>query len=813
MENYIPLKGDIEKEKLDQIGGKGRGFNLLLKADARIPLTVVIPPGVELKEACKEILDYFLDSKGTKKYAVRSSASMEDGKVKSFAGQFESFLRITDLTSMIEAAEKCRKSGESFRVKEYSGTKEDMEVSVIVQEMIEAECSGVLFTCDPVTGSLSHITVEAVDGTSEDLMGGTVSGERYILGRDGEIISKTDKLLFNESILKKLVLEALEIEKKLEKIDYEGPLDFEWAIKDGEIIWLQVRPVTVSGRGKGENEEIILIEVGKTPDVADGEIHWTSMNAQEAIPGVATTLSGDIIVEMLDTVFMETYRMFGVKVDQKYSLIDLFKGRAFLNVTDLKTLNAKLPLTNPESAVDRLLTGSSDKKTQIKISPSLIKPFILIILKELNMPSSFTKLEKEEKTIWYYPDEQFLSELDKADLLKKIEDSLIYKKGFSCHAVGTMSYMHYFSLMEELCRKYDTDPAFLFQGLGTLRFASAAAELKELAYSGKDCWEVLFDEDYKLRDDWKERLMKEESLQKFNERFINFIDEYGHLGNGSIDLYLKSWREERDRVLVLVGNILKQGDVISREEYLNRLRNEREKAIKEFKGKLSFFDRLKFPIILYLMHRSAPFRENFKFLAHRRMAVMKVYFQEIGRRMKQEGFISEIDDVFFLKLEETKEFLRESGISSLVDTVMERKNEWKQRSLIPCPLHRIEGKDKIRLYFAASSKGKKEFQGTSGSSGTVIGTARVIGNIAEADRLNPGEILVTFNTDPSWTTLFSIAGGVVVEVGSVLSHGAVVAREAGIPAVLGISGIVGAIKDGDKIVVDGSAGKVTIQSP
>lgn len=811
MNDYIALTGEFEKDNIEIVGGKGRGINLLLKTGAKIPGTACIPPEGDIKEALKGILKYFSDPEGKKVYAIRSSAAMEDGKIKSFAGQFESFLRVTGFDNIVEAVEKCRASGKSFRVKEYLGGEEDMPVSVLVQEMIEADCSGVLFTCDPVTGSQSHITVEAVSGTSEELLGGTQTGERYIAGREGNIISKTEKFLLTETILKKLVLEALEIEEKLKKINQEGPLDFEWAIKGEEIIWLQVRPVTVSGKDISENEEIVLMEIGEKPDVKEDEVHWTSMNAQEALPGVATPLSGDIILEMIDTVLMATFRMFGVKIEKKYNLLNLFKGRAFLNVTDLKKLNSELPLKNPDSVVDRFLTGASSEKPRIKFSLSLIKPFLLILWKEINLSSDFKKLEAEEKALWNYPDEKFLHKLEIKKLLDIIEDSRPFEKGFSCHAVGTMSYMHYFSLMEEFCDKYDTDPAFLFQGLGTLRFASAASGLKELAYSIKNSRENLFDENYTLRNDWQERLHKEEELRKFKEDFNSFIEEYGHLGNGSIDLYMKSWREEPERVLSLIGNILKQGDIVSRDEYLNRLRKQRETAIKELKGKLSFWDRLKFPVILKLMHRTAPFRENFKFLAHRRIAVMKVYFIEVAKRMIEKKIISSTEDIFFLKLEEVREFLKGEINSSFQEKVQERIKEWKQRSLIPCPLHRIEGKDKDRLYFAAMSKNRKEFKGTSGSSGTVIGTARVIGNIAEADRLQPGEILVTFNTDPSWTPLFSIAGGVVVEVGSVLSHGAVVAREAGIPAVLGISGIVGAIKDGDRLVVNGTEGKVIIQ--
>ena len=260
--NSFIIDMNLDKSALNEIGGKGRGLFSLARCGAKIPATVCIPPESEPSAELKEILEYFSDTEAKKQYAVRSSGSLEDGKVKSFAGQFESYLRIFGFDNLIEAIDKCRKSGQSERIKKYNSS-EGVPVSVLIQEMVEADFSGVLFTCNPVSGSVNHITLEMVRGTSEDLLGGTEWGERYVTDRNGEIIEGPEGKEKFITLLKKLVLQALEVEENLKDFDISGPLDFEWAVKDGEIIWLQVRPVTVFGKIQGEDEEIVFIKPEK----------------------------------------------------------------------------------------------------------------------------------------------------------------------------------------------------------------------------------------------------------------------------------------------------------------------------------------------------------------------------------------------------------------------------------------------------------------------------------------------------------------------------------------------------------------------
>jgi len=813
MQGFIPLISKLPPEQYDLVGGKGKGLSHLLYIGANVPSTVCIPPKIDPGKILKDILQHFSDPEGKQKYAIRSSAAVEDGSVRSYAGQFDSFLRISGFDDIVEAVEKCRRSGAGDRVKSYmGGNKKGIPVSVLIQEMIEADFAGALFSCDPVSGSRNYIVVEMVQGTSEHLLSGREAGDRYFLDRTGRLTEGTEVPAALEKILEKMVLDALEIEEKFGDLDIEGPLDFEWAVKSGEIFWLQVRPVTAMGNNKISGEEILFLRPGEFPEVKPGEIHWTSLNAREALPGVITPLSSDMCLGIITRAFVEVVRRAGFPMDN-YSgnkALQLFNGRAFLGVTALKELIGFLPLKNADIMIDKLLGGDSSARAEFKFSFKNLVPILKNIFKEIKLESLYREFEEREVKHWKYPDEKDLRKLENRELHEKMAQINDFFEPFLLHVMGTNRYMFCYSIIENVCMNYGADPAEMIRGIGTLRFASASAALRDVAYCANRTHESIFDENFALKENWRDRIENEPDLIEFREKFNQYLEEYGHLGNGTIDSYLKTWREEPERLLKLVGDLLKTGNVVDRKEYLRRLEEKRGNSIDSLRKKLSLLDKIKFAFGLRMMHGAAPLRENVKFYIHRRIAISKDYLMECARRMVEIGIIEKTDDIFFLKTGEVKQFLVHGDKSSHFDVIELRNNKYRRLTGLPCPLHRVEGPGGVRLYFAAPAGDGGEFQGVAASAGTSVGKARVILNLHDSGKLQPGEILFTSSTDPSWTPLFSIAGAIVVEIGSMLSHGAVVAREVGIPAVLGIPGILGAVKDGDEVVVDGSTGKVTI---
>lgn len=650
-------------------------------------------------------------------YAVRSSAAEEDG-ARSFAGQFDTLLRV-DARELSAAIQACRASAHSERVLAYGG---GGALSVLVQPMIEADRAGVLFTCDPVSGSRDRILLEWTSGTAERLVGGTVEGQRA---------------WFSPSDSEPLVREAMALDALL-----GGPLDFEWAQVGEETTWLQVRPVTSSAAGT-----VHYLASGQQPQVKPGEIFWTSVNAREALPNVLSPLMQDLLLAMCRDAFMASLRLLGASTDG-WEVMGLFHGRVFLNVTALEAITAQLPVENPRSLLEGILMGEHTEKPRLRFSLNVLR----LVWGALTFRRRYRAFERSV----YQP--VSVEGLTSAQLWERVQEAVRLREAFHLHVLGSAGSFAALTHLEELVGSR-TLAARLLQGLGTFRFASAAAALRDLVVGG--------------------------SLEEY-------LAEYGHLGPGSLDLNEKTWRDDPSPVLGMVEQLRQAGETGGKAAYLARLRQGREQAERELMSRLPWWKRPYARLVLWVARALAPHRENTKFLLHRRLDQARVFLRELERRLGVE--------LTFLRRAEIDSLLGGGAVPPDLDA---RRREYRRDQARPCPLHRVGE----RLYYPLPPSGPV-LRGIAASPGVARGKARVLLSLAESNRLAPGEILVTSTTDPCWTPLFSIASAVVVEVGGVLSHGAVVAREVGIPAVLGINGLMGVIREGEELEVDGSAGLV-----
>lgn len=712
-----------------RVGGKGRGLARLMGCGAAVPPTVCLLPG---EDDLGDALRHLGDPSGAARYAVRSSGAAEDGERRSFAGLFESFLRVSGLDSLQEAIARCRASGASERVLAYAS--EPQAVTVLLQPMVAADFAGVLFTCDPLSGSRNHLVLEGVAGTAEDLLAGTRGGFGVTLDRSGAPLSGAVPFDHRELVRQALAWEA----------DLGGPLDLEWALEGDRLVWLQARPVTAAGT----TEDAVPLAPGEVPRVAPGETHWTSQNAREALPGVAPPLAQDLCRSMVSGGFEAVTEMLGIRLDEA-ALVEFFQGRAFLNVTGLQGILRHLPLRNPEVLMDRILGLTPAEPPRPRLSLALLGRGLALGWRILTLARDYRRFVARER-----PWPEALETWTTPEILAEIDRLRDIREAFTLHGLGTGLYTTLYDAMEKL----GASPGEFLQGLGRLRFGSSAAALRGLAAG--------------------------ESLEAF-------LEEYGHLGSGTIDFSVPTWRDRPDQVRLLVQGLVEAGEVQGREAYSERLRTRRRAAEAAARRRLPW---PRFDLVRVALQWAAPYRENLKFHVHRRLAILRSLVLELGRR----GPSGIPEDAFFRTFPE----LREGRGQELVAG---RRAEHQRNLRRGYPLHRV-GR---RAYFPVWSEAR-EFRGTPASPGLFRGTARVLLDLAEASRLRPGDVLVTTSTDPSWTPLFSVAGAVVVEVGSALSHGAVVAREVGVPAVVGLPGVVSAVRDGEEVEVDGTRGVVLL---
>lgn len=724
------LERELAPAQQSELGGKGRGLWLLLRAGARIPPTVCVPPQDQLERTAEEVRQLL----GPGPYAVRSSAAAEDGSQRSYAGQFESQLQVSegDLAPAIQA---CRDSAQSPRARSYG---EGGPLSVLIQPMVRADRAGVLFTCDPVSGSRDRILVEWCAGTAEGLVGGTVAGQREWHENGSEVA---------------LVREALALQ---ERLGMGAPLDFEWAEAEGQVVWLQVRPVTAAG----EDASLHFLGPRENPRVEPGETHWTSVNAREALPNVLTPLMQELMVDLIHEAFMASLGLLGARPAPDQQAMGLFQGRVFLNVTALEAIVAQLPVQNPQVLVEGILVGEHREPPRLRFSLGVLPNLARLLWGLVTFPSRYRAFERER---WRVPDS--FAEMTSKELWQAIRRGLDLRAAFHLHVLGSAAAFGALARLEELAGSRE-QASRLLQGLGTFRFASAAAALRDLA---------------------REPPVSLES----------YLEEYGHLGPGSLDLNEPTWRDDPTPVLAMVERLREAGEVQGREAYLARLSEQRRRAEDELLRGQPWWRKLQLKLVLALARAAAPHRENTKFLIHRRLAVGRAYLHELEKRLGVE-----------------LTYLYPAEVEALIDgrqpepsLIEHRKLMHRRAQARPCPLHRVQGPRGLRLYFPRPATGTT-LEGIAGSPGLARGKARVLLSLHEAERLQPGEVLVTTTTDPCWTPLFSLASAVVVEVGGVLSHGAVVAREVGIPAVLGVHGLMACVRDGDELEVDGSNGVV-----
>jgi pyruvate,water dikinase len=296
----------------------------------------------------------------------------------------------------------------------------------------------------------------------------------------------------------------------------------------------------------------------------------------------------------------------------------------------------------------------------------------------------------------------------------------------------------------------------------------------------------------------------------------NFLNRFGDMGDNMSEIASPRWKEETASVWKFVkGHLSYQGESPEQTQLkVVEKRQEAKKTVKKYfsRGwrKLLPLQTICFSLLTVMAIRYAPYRQNTKFHLLKGITWQRQIALARGKMLQKQGYLRSPHDIFLLQDIEIEQALQgKQDKETILSTVLNRERqiqEW-QRIVPPRHIYTAQGKI-VRKVYENINKNSKQLKGLAASAGCVTGKARVILNLSDADQLQAGEILVTRFTDPSWTSLFSLASGVVMDIGSLLSHGAVVARELGIPAVVGVRCATELIENGHEITVDGSAGVV-----
>ena len=746
---------------------------------------------------------------GGGRLAVRSSATAEDLPERSFAGQYDTVLDVSDLAACIAAVKRCWASLWTERAFHYRADAgidhRDVRMAVIIQHMVDADVAGVLFTIDPTTGQADRLIIESVFGSGEALVSGRAAPDRLVLSKRDLAVEGAAGESLGVDQARRLCELALTAERA-----FGRPLDIEWCLADGEPYLLQARPVTAAGRQPSRQV-------------------WTNLNLAEVLPDVATPMTWSVLEPVVNALFGSVFGRLGMDLTG-HPLVGRIAGRAYFNLNTMIACARCVPGMG-EKGITEMFGGEQDAAAalgRIDIAEDDIPDLGFSVWRLIwRLPGlvfealtfSPARTQRTVACLRQRADELAranLDELSDAEIVARIRATFGQLARstdlFGLLALGQTSQ----TVLYDVCGRWFDEPpsaiaSRLLAGLGNNDNANAGLALWRLAARAADSPELNeavgrasgFEQ---LRHD----VGRTEEGRAFLAAWDAFMAEHGHHCRGELELVNPRWSEQPDYMLDQLRSYMRGrggGDFLVR---YARLARRRRRAAADCKRRLrNPLKRFAFGLILRRAQRCAPIRENMKSQTVRWMAAMRRMLLELGRRLVRSGRLADCDDVFFLRLDELPRLLRAVPDDDVRPALAARREKYRRNQTLQPPAVVMGDYLGDSQSLDTPDGGNRLLKGVAVNPGVVVAPARVILR-AGTDHVRPGEVLVAPFTDPGWTPLFLNAAAIVTDMGGILSHGSIVAREYGIPAVVNAAGATQVIRTGQTLRVDGSRGTVEV---
>ena len=778
--------------KGEAVGGKAEGLHRLTTLGFTVPPAFVILDIVD-PDALPENLESAYQELGGGKVAVRSSALGEDGAGASFAGQYETLLDVEGIDALKKAVLQCVASLDSARAKAYQSAQADIpdvQMCVVVQRMVDAAAAGVLFTADPVSGRHDRLVIDAVEGLGEALVSGESTPDHYELAPDNTIV--VSDLVAASPILSETQLRTLSDQAREAVARYGMPLDLEWAIdRSGELFWLQARPVTTLGSDLNELD---------TPIPDDQVI--TRCNVGEMMPGAVCPLTFDVQGRAIEHGMQHMHVMYGGRkaITQEWTQINQFFGHLFINMTGGMEASRYSMVANRDSMAQSLC-GRPIEELQDPINKaSLLRrirgavDFIRYCLKAGKMTVEFESRFKHFHIEYFDNSADMMAEMEKK-FPWLCETNEVHLR--SSAGSGVME-----GVIQGIVSGGQTPPSYDQQAEAARLLAGAHYVESAMMVDQLDEVVDTIARNPAAREQFKDTSreqallwLRSEASGSAGKAFEDFLARHGHRCYRELCVREKGWIDEPEKLIETMQASLAarlQGDYRKKEH--------------------PHIDYASLPRLLRWLlpkaHSAIRQREQTKSLLVEATHRLKRGYRHLGEVLAREGHLPDADLVFFFTRAELRRFV-DSPTPDWVE-----KAQLRRRALA---FHeRLEfddisvGKPEPVIWQASASGNANELAGRPVSRGVVEGYARVAITISEAATLKPGEILVAPITDVGWTPYFSLIAGLATDVGSAVSHGAVVAREYGLPAIVNLRTATKTVKTGDRVRLDADTGVLTI---
>ncbi len=709
-----------------------------------------------------ELLTEFLQPSELSPLVVRSSAIGEDSEQASAAGQYETVLNVTSpqaLQSAIAQVQASYNHPSAVQYRRDRGLK-DSAMAVLIQQQVQSVYSGVAFSRDPITQQGDAIIIEALPGSPTQVVSGKVTPEQYrafVL----EIENSSSVQLEGEgrvpqALIKQVAYLAYRLEKR-----YNGiPQDIEWSY-DGQTLWvLQSRPITT------------LLPM------------WTRKIAAEVIPGVIHPLTWSINRPLTCGAWGELFTL--VLGDRALGLdftetATLHYSRAYFNASLLGSIFLRMGL--PSESLEFLTRGAKLSKPSWESTWENLPGLARLLGRELS-------LEKDFKRDYHKRFIPGLSQLAQSDIDNLEPSKLLIRIDFILELLrqGT-----YYSILAPLSAALRQAIFRVKDGEIDNSVTPEVAALRSLSAIATDAKQVLLEiEPQKVFEQLKQTPQGEKILQAFNE----LLQDYGYLSEVGTDISVATWRENPQMIKQMFVQLM-QG-------------NEPQAGAKDAINSILAGKRKR-----GFVQRRVDIKGRVTEVYSRLLAELRWSFVALEKIWLKSGLLKQTGDIFFLNFDEVRHLVVDAD-SSLIEQLDEliklRRSQFVQDSeFIQVPFL-VYGNTPPHPLAPSLLYSDQILQGIGASPGQAEGTVKVLRNLQDVPDIDRDTILVVPYTDSGWAPLLLRAGGLIAEVGGRLSHGAIVAREYGIPAVMDVRGATWLLQDGQRVRIDGSRGIVELSN-
>ncbi|MGF9604042.1 phosphoenolpyruvate synthase [Bacillus subtilis] len=798
----------LKVEDRDQIGKISRKIRQIIM-EVDIPSDVV-----------KAVAHYLSQFGEEHAYAVRSSATAEDLPHASFAGQQDTYLNIIGVDAILQHISKCWASlftdrAVIYRMQNGFGHSQ-VYLSVIVQRMVFPQASGILFTADPITSNRKVLSIDAGFGLGEALVSGLVSADCYKV-QDGQIIDKriaTKKLAIYgrkeggtetqqidsdqqeaQTLTDEQILQLARIGRQIEA-HFGQPQDIEWCLARDTFYIVQSRPITTLFPipEASDQENHVYISVGHQQMMTDPikplGLSFFLLTTAAPMRKAGGRLFVDVTHHLASPDSREVFLKGMGQHDQllKDALMTIIKRRDFI-----KSIPNDKTAPNPSR-------GNADMPAQVENDPTIVSDLI---------ESSQTSIEELKQNIEMKSgSDLFRFILEDIQELKKIlfnpESSVVIRT-----AMNASLWINE-KMNEWLGEKNAADT--LSQSVPHNITSEMGLALLDVADVIRPYPEVIDYLQHVKDDNFLDELAKFDGGSKTRDAIYDYLSKYGMRCTGEIDITRTRWSEKPTTLIPMILNNIKNFEPNAGQR---KFEQGREEALKK---EQELLDRLKqlpdgeqkakeTKRMIDIIRNFSGFREYPKYGMVNRYFVYKQALLKEAEQLVEMGVIHEKEDIYYLTFEELHEVVRTHKLDYQI--ISTRKGEYKLYEKLSPPRVITSDGEIVTGEYKRENLPAGAIVGLPVSSGVIEGRARVILNMEDAD-LEDGDILVTSFTDPSWTPLFVSIKGLVTEVGGLMTHGAVIAREYGLPAVVGVENAAKLIKDGQRIRVHGTEGYIEI---